>query len=64
MQGLSVSEVAQRLDIHTAAVKQWYSRFKHGGLKAMRDQPDKERKPLFHDETTESFKTSIVELQE
>ena len=63
-QGLSVSEVAQRLDVHTAAVKQWHSRFKHGGLEAMKDQPGKGRKPLFHDETTESFKTSIVELQE
>ena len=46
-QGLSVSEVAQRLDVHTAAVKQWHSRFKHGGLEAMKDQPGKRRKPLF-----------------
>ena len=64
MQGLSVSEGVRRLDIHKAAVRQWYSRFKHGGLTAMRDQPDKERKPLFHDKTTESFKTSIIELQQ
>ena len=30
----------------------------------MKDQSGKGRKPLFHDETTEFFKTSIVELQE
>ncbi|WP_408635972.1 helix-turn-helix domain-containing protein, partial [Parendozoicomonas callyspongiae] len=38
-QGLSTSEVAQRLDVHVQAVKQWHSRFKHGGLEAMKDQP-------------------------
>ena len=36
-QGLSVSELAQRLDVHTTAVRQWHSRFKHGGLEAMKD---------------------------
>ena len=36
-QGLSVSEVAQRFDVHTTTVRQWHSRFKHGGLEAMKD---------------------------
>ena len=61
--GLSVSEVAELVNVSNDAVHQWVAHFKQGGLERLKDQGGRGRKPAIEPAQHEAFKNAIIELQ-
>ncbi|WP_330926840.1 helix-turn-helix domain-containing protein [Candidatus Sororendozoicomonas aggregata] len=61
--GLSVSEVAELVNVSNDAVHQWVAHFKQGGLERLKDQGGRGRKPAMAPDLHEKFKDAVIALQ-
>ena len=63
-EGLPEKEVAKLLKVNPRSVFDWLTRYKQGGIDALRDQGGRGRKNTLNDEQEKDFKNTILDLQE